>query len=68
MEHWASYFYLYGVGGILFFFAIYLGFAKKVICLSNSSDKKLVIGFIFSYLMYAAIHAFWNFQAIGALK
>jgi len=67
-EHWMSFFYLYGVGGFFFFGAIYLGFSKKVINFNNKTDRKLVLGFLIAYFMYAGIHAFWNFQAIGAIK
>jgi hypothetical protein len=66
--YWTSYLYLYGVGGVLFFSAIILGFKKKVITLSKKNDRQLLMGFLFAYFAYAGVHAFWNFQAIGAMK
>lgn len=68
MEYWDSYFYLYGVGGLLFFLALFLGLKKGVLNLKRKEDQKLMIAFIFAYVAYASFHAFWNFQAIGAMK
>ena len=68
MEHWESFLYLYGVGGILFFTAIYLGLSKNVINMQNKTDRKLIIGFLIAYFMYVIIHAVWNLAAIGAMK
>lgn len=65
-SHWESFLYLYGVGGVLFFFAIAMGLNKQVINLKNKTDKKLFFGFILAYVMYALFHALWNVKAIEA--
>lgn len=67
-EHWISFFYLYGVGGLLFFGAISLGLNKKVINLKHKTDQRLFVGFLIAYFSYALFHAWWNFKAIGALS
>ena len=67
-EYWSSYLYLYGIGGVLFFGIILFALKKGVLNLKKSQDKKLLVGFLFAYFSYAGFHAFWNFQAIGAMK
>lgn len=67
-EHWISFLYLYGVGGVLFFGAIFVGFTKGVLNLKYKTDKRLLIGFFIAYLGYALFHAWWNFKAIEALS
>lgn len=65
MEHWSSFIYLYGVGGVLFFFAIFLGLKKNVIRLNNQTDRRLLMSLLGAYLLYAGFHLVWNIFAIG---
>ena len=67
-DYWSSYLYLYGVGGVLFYGVILLSLKKGVISLNKKSDKQLLFGFLMAYFLYAGAHAYWNIQAIGALK
>lgn len=67
VEHWYSFIYFYGLGGILFTLPILLALKKGVIDLKNAQDKLILKGIVVCYLLYFFVHGAWNIWAINSL-
>lgn len=65
MEHWYSFIYLYGIGGVLFCLAITMGLKKKVLKLNRKTDRKVLICLIGAYIIYFAAQGLWNTWALS---
>jgi hypothetical protein len=66
MEHWISFIYLYGIGGIIFCIPIFLGIKKGVLKLNRKTDRRILYGLLSAYWGYFAFQGVWNILAIGS--
>lgn len=66
MEHWSSFLYLYGVGGLLFGAAVGLGIRHRVFKMERRSDRRLLTAIVGAYVFYFVAQGAWNLAAIAS--
>jgi len=57
--YWASYAYLYGFGGLLFFGIIAFSIKKGALVLNRKGDRQLLLTLIALYAGYSLVHGVW---------
>lgn len=64
MQHWHSFLYGYGVGGLLFALPIAVALKKGAIRADVPAERRLLVGLVVTYLAYMTTHGVWNALAI----
>jgi hypothetical protein len=63
-DTWLPYIYLYGVGGIFFFFGLVIIRKSGAIDLNNKKHRHWYRVIIFGFFYFAAMHALLNIAAL----
>lgn len=66
MEHWYSFIYLFGIGGLIFCIPIYLGLKKGVLKPHRFNDRGILVRVFTAYIAYFVVQGLWNIWAIGS--
>jgi len=66
VEHWYSYLYCYGVGGLIFATGLFLGLKNRVLKLERQRDRMILFALLGAYFYYAVVHGVWNYLAIAS--
>ena len=65
---WLPFFYLYGVGGLIFIIGMYIAIQSKSIKKERERHKKWFYVLLFGMIYYIGIHSFFTLAAIDNMK